>query len=121
MATYGNGSEVIFDRFEHLLNEVWRVEGSDREWRNNWAPGKLADYEQYFQLLWMLQCFEFFKRRGADVQFGMDKTAASDLIIRLTSNVSLTFYAECYVYTKWWFVESFLNDVCMCLGDDIAS
>jgi hypothetical protein len=68
----------------------------------------------------MLQCFEFFKRRGADVQFGMDKTAAPDLIIRLTSNACLTFYAECYVYTKWWFVESFLNDVCMCLGDDIA-
>lgn len=118
MATWDAGSECVFARFDKLLALVQYVPGWQREWVANWEHESLADYDKFFHLLWMLQCFEFFKKTGSQVEFLA--LAAPDLRITPIQQPDDAFYVECYVYSKWWFVEVFLEDELLRLvGSDL--
>ena len=67
LATWG--SDVAFARLESLLALAESVPGWGHEWRANWAGERLADFERFFHLLWMLQCGEFFLQENANVSF----------------------------------------------------
>jgi hypothetical protein len=92
MATWKR--ENIFARLNALLCLVQEAPGWEKEWQN-WATEKLAYYDHFFQLLWMLQCFEFFNQAGAKVEFSTEKQAAPDLKIISGERSGDALYAEC--------------------------
>jgi hypothetical protein len=117
MATFKD--EKIFQRFEELLELVEEVPGWARE-KRSWKAEGLRDYERFFSLLWMLQCAECFLKQGATVEFLVGKQAAPDLKVTGHGGAPTMFYAECYMYSKWWFVEAFLEGLLWLLGPDLC-
>jgi len=109
IATYPTSSERLFERLNSLLESVRNVEGWINESKNigdAWSK----NYDGFFHTLWMLQCFEYFKDRGNNVIFPSKKGKKSPDLKVMTSN-NEKFYVECYVYSKWWFIETFINDI----------
>jgi len=109
MATYPPTREPIFQRLNYLLKMAENLEGWSNESENIgmiWAE----DYGQFFHNLWMLQCVEYFIDRGDRVVFpGRQGKKSPDLKIITTNQDEL--YIECYVFSKWWFVEVFIEDI----------
>lgn len=77
LATWESESQLA--RFDALLGLVEHASGWQREWQQNWVPQKLANYDHFFHLLWMLQCHEHFKQVGVQVEFLAGNEAAPDL------------------------------------------
>ena len=112
MATYSGENENLFARWNKLLKlpngrcgwcqelSQWNSEGD--HWAKKW--------DKFYEFLWLLQCIEYFMDAGHGVSFPMNKqTAAPD--IKVTRRDGETVYAECTVFSKWWFNEIFLEDL----------
>jgi hypothetical protein len=68
----------------------------------------------------MLQCFQYFKQAGAQIEFLAKRgEAAPDLKVTPRHRPNDAFYVECYVYSKWWFVEVFLEELITVVGSDL--
>ncbi len=109
IATYPTSAERLFERLNSLLEMVGNVEGWINESKNIgdlWSK----NYDSFFHTLWMFQCIEYFKDRGNDVIFPSKKGKKSPDLKIITNNND-EFYVECYVYSKRWFVETFINDI----------
>ncbi len=112
MATYPSANDNLFARWDKLLKlpdgtEDWELEL--KNWVKNgdhWA----RKWDKFYHFLWLLQCFEYFKRSGHQVTFSMRKNGpATDLEIERNRCDSV--FVECTVYSKWWFNEAFLGDI----------
>lgn len=115
LALWGNGS--AFSRFEKAIDATRYLPNFDREWRSHWGSQALVDYERYFHLLWMLQCAEDLADKGLSIEFAGGSIAAPDLVVKVPKVGE--FFVECYVYSKWWFLENFLNEIIAPFGEDL--
>ncbi len=109
MATFSSESELFFERLNTLLEISENLDGWCNESENtglSWS----RNYDELFQHLWMLQCVEYFTERECYVCFaGRQGRKAPDLKVK--SDEEKYYYVECYVYSKWWFFEIFIEDV----------
>lgn len=110
MATYLD--DKLFARLNHLLGLPTNSEGWDaerKEWESpsdHWSEG----WDKFFQFLWQLQCFEYLNAGGRSVTFLKSKSVAAP-DFKVTNPDGECFYAEAYVYSKWWFAEIFLEEL----------
>lgn len=118
MATYS--SEDTFARLNDLLGQAENSSGWEREYQewnsenDHWA----ARWDKFFHFLWMLQCYEYFHKSECTVTFpltNIDQTP--DLKIKDKDGDCL--YAECRVYSKWWFNEIFLDDLLRLIDENL--
>jgi hypothetical protein len=110
MATYSDDTDHLFERWETLLKIAqqgngWEVEykrwnGVDDHWAMKW--------DKFEQLIWLLQCYEYFSERGLTVSFP-ESNGGPDLLIEREEQEKL--YAECYFYSKWWFREEYFTQL----------
>lgn len=109
MATFPIASESIFQRLNDLIGIAKQLDGWKNESKNtgrSWAK----NYDEFFHFLWMLQCMEYFLEDDYEVRFTVTANAEQpDLIIKPVD--ANQFFAECYVYSKWWFKESFFEEI----------
>ncbi len=118
MSTFSSESEEFFQRLNSLLViaeslDGWKNESENtgRTWANN--------YDEFFQHLWMLQCVEYFIDNGNEVCFpGRQGRSSPDL--KVTSKNHDHFYVECYVYSKWWFIELFIEEVISLIDSNLC-
>jgi len=109
MATYSSESNRIFQRLNDLIEIARHLDGWQNELVNTGSTWSY-NYNEFFHFLWMLQCMEYFLDDGLDVRFSnTTRTKQPDLTIN--SGRENQFFAECYVYSKWWFKETFLEDI----------
>lgn len=112
LATYSDESEVLFTRWEALLEAAQGADGWKNEYKHwsNTADHWAEKWDKFYQLLWLLQCYEYFSQRGYSVTFPENSNvAAPDL--RIERPGSEPVFAECFFYTKWWAREHFIEDV----------
>lgn len=109
--------EAAFLRFERAITFAKSLKNFELEWRNNWGSQSLVDYERYFHLLWMLQCAEDLADKGLSVEFTASNMASPDLTVKSPKDGQ--FFVESYVYSKWWFLENFLNEIMAPFGEDL--
>lgn len=110
MATYAN--DDVFTRLNRLYELPKNSNGWDterREWeddKDHWAK----NWDRFYQFIWLLQCFEYLSAGAQTVEFLKKKgTASPDFkVVKLKGGC---FYAEAYVYSKWWFIEIFLEEL----------
>lgn len=118
MATYSDDNESLFQRLNGLLELAENIEG----WRNeseNTGKTWSKNYDEFFHFMWMLQCVEYFKDQGAKVEFPATPGKKSpDLKISFENDKEL--YVECYVYSKWWFVEAFVQDIIKLIDKNLS-
>ena len=121
MATYSDDNESLFKRLNVLLELAENIEGWKNEPQNKnqmWSQ----NYDEFFQFLWMLQSAEFFedqKDQGAKVEFvGKKENGSPDLKIIFENDKEL--FIECYVYSKWWFVEAFAQDIIKLIDKNLS-
>jgi hypothetical protein len=109
MATYSLENDIIFQRLNNLIEIAKRLDGWENELKNtglSWS----YNYDEFFHFLWMLQCMEYFLDKDFAVRFsGTTKRKHPDLTVEPRNKGA--FFAECYVYSKWWFKEAFLEDI----------
>lgn len=109
MATYSEDNESLFLRLNGLLALAKNIDGWGNESKNigkTWSE----NFDEFFHFLWMLQCVEYFNDQGAKVEFlAKPGKKSPDLKIHFENCNEL--YVECYVYSKWWFVEEFVQDI----------
>lgn len=118
MATYN--SESLFRRWEQLLSQACGFEGWEREY-SNWSSDQdhwAIKWNKFNQFLWMLQCCEFFAKKGTKVSFPYSKTMAKpDIHVKYSDGSEL--YVECYHYTKWWGIEQLVEDLLTALDRNL--
>lgn len=78
------------------------MQNTGHNWSNN--------YDEFFHFLWMLQCMEYFLDNDFRVRFS-DTTKEKRPDLTVEYGCKNHFFAECYVYSKWWFKETFLEDI----------
>ena len=109
MATFPIACENILQRLNDLIGIAKQLDGWENESKNtgkSWSK----NYDEFFHFLWMLQCMEYFLEHDCEVRFSDTANAKQpDLIIKSVN--ANQFFAECYVYSKWWFKESFFEEI----------
>jgi hypothetical protein len=114
MATYSDGSDYLFDRWETLLRLAQQANGWPNEYMNwssdanHWAK----KHDRFHQFLWLLQCYEYFSQLGHRVSFPAsgNSEAMPDLSVKRQGQEQ-ELYVECYFYSKWWPREEFLQEL----------
>lgn len=118
MATFSDEYEQVFLRLNSLLKLSENLEGWKNESKNTgitWA----VNYDEFFQHVWMLQCVEYFFEKGNKVKFpGRQGKKSPDL--KITTDNCDEFFVECYVYSKWWFIELFLEHVIQLIDPNLS-
>lgn len=120
MATYSDGSDHLFDRWEELLKGAINAEGWSKEYKHWNSPDDhwAKKWDRFYQFLWLLQCFEYFSQNGTNVSFPVSKNdPRPDLCVIQDDDSKL--YVECYFYTKWWGREHFLEDILRVLDQNL--
>jgi hypothetical protein len=108
MATFPIAEEKIFQRLNVLIGMAKQLDGWENESKNT-AKSWSKNYDEFFHFLWMLQCMEYFLEHDYEVRFTDTTNAKPDLILKPVN--ANQFFAECYAYSKWWFKESFFEEI----------